>query len=832
MSSALHTGEGDSPDVVVIVVSGVGDDASGSGRDGVVEALTTDPALRWKRRGEPGRITLVATADTGDTNGEDLATGIGAPNLRAPFAVPVTDVDGPNGQRVRVYEMFWADLSRAQGSVQRLFYLLFAITLQVSTIGREALAGLPDTDDAKTMRIRRWLGRALSAGSYWLVYVLTSLVVAMVGLAVTVNLLLLLNGNRVTSWAVLVLVGLIVVAAAWWIAERIYRGGWTFDRPDAPWAYTPQVANPWPSRAVIALGVGLAGAAFWLGLASQKEFPLQLTYLLLVASAASAIGVATATRAPVDDPQQGAAGRRRVRRVICGGFAAVPAGAMVLAAAAGDLVGNPPVSNVAGGGVTARAATALTMVSFGAFRFAWIVLLVLTLACALLATALRFRRAPADEHRRVSATVMLALMLGPLLYAIGAATAFLVFAALSRFYPDYAKTWPGNYRPRALGDTFYQPLNDGSTKLADTAAWGYAVVRGTIQPVGVGLVCVSVALVVLGVFFRRYLRSFRARNRYASAADVSIDQGNSFTRAFMTSGSDGIYCGIYVVMVALAVLAAIVFWTVPWAPIQDLGDGFAKIAVPLAYALAVMAIAGIGLRNVGIVGRLGGGFTTNLGRALDLVYDITTYLRAANPAIVPPRVQMVARYRAVLRRVASERPKHVVVMAHSQGTILTLAALLGDRNHSPRFGPPAGAEAPPAPLTFLSYGSPVMQTYEQRFPTRFQVWTSPHVLADSVITRWLNVFRAGDYIGRGVGEHDSYDPAVTTSGVHLQERCLGPGHHTGYLVDERWRRVARHVVAAPHTAQLADVDLGDLTVVIRDGPPNILVTPPPVDPAA
>ncbi len=818
MSTASHT-DGKAPDVAVIVVSGVGDDAPGSGRDGVLEALTSDPGRRWSPSGTPGTITLVASADTGDSDGAALHTGLGAPNLRRPFDVPVADVAGPAGSTVRVYEMFWADLSRAQGSLQRLFYLLFAITFQVSTLGREALAGLPEVDDRRTQRIRLWLGRTLTAGSYWLVYVLTPLVVAMIALATIVNLLLLVNGNRITSWALLILMGLAAVGASWWIAERIYRGGWTFDRPEAPWALTPASASPWPGRAVIVLGVTLTAAAFWLGLADHKEFPLQLTFLLLVATVAAAVAVASAVRAPVDNPQQGHAVRRRVRRIICAAFAAVPAGAVLLAASLGTLPGNPDIgaTDAAGGGVAARAATALTMIAFGAFRFAWIVLLLITLACAVLAVMLRFRPAGAgDEHRRVSATVMLSLMLGPLLFAIGAATAFLIFAALSRFFPEYAKSWPGNYRPRELGETLFRPLGEGSSRLGDTTAWGYEVVRGTIQPVGVGLVAVAAALVAIVFFFRRYLRTFRARNRYASAADISGEQGNSFTTAFMRVGSDGMVCGVYLVMVILAVLAATVFWTVPANGVQDLGRSFSKVAVPLAYGLAALAIAGIGLRNVGIVGRLGGGFTTNLGRALDLVYDITTYLRAANPAIVPPRVQMVARYRAVLRQVAADNPKHVVVMAHSQGTILTLATLLGDTQRSPKFGPPGTADLPAAPLTFLSYGSPVTQTYEQRFPTRFRVWTDPATLVESPITRWLNVFRAGDYIGRAVGEHDSYDPALTTSGTQRQERCLGPGHHTGYLSDERWRRVARHVVAAPHTAQLGDVALADLTVVSRD----------------
>ena len=37
---------------------------------------------------------------------------------------------------------------------------------------------------------------------------------------------------------------------------------------------------------------------------------------------------------------------------------------------------------------------------------------------------------------------MLSVMLGPVLYALATSAMFLVFAAASRIYPSYAKTWP------------------------------------------------------------------------------------------------------------------------------------------------------------------------------------------------------------------------------------------------------------------------------------------------------------------------------------------------------------------------------------------------------
>ncbi len=801
--------------VAVIVVSGVGDDKFGSGRDGVVAALRDDPDGRWDIA-TLGETTLVATADTGDNSPEpgELGTGVGAPNLREPFQVPVAEVAGHDGApTVRVHEMYWADLSRAQGPVQRLFYLLFAITLQVSTIGLEAVRGFPDTEDPAGARTRRWLRWTLNAGSYWLAYAITPLIVALATLAVIVNLELLTQAEGITSWVLFAVIAAGGIGAAWWIADRIYRGGWTFDRTGEPWAYSTTATprrNQWAMWTLIGLVAALVGSALWLGLDERhRDFTVQLTAMLLIVTVAAAVATDAAGAPASADVEATRSARRRVRFAIRAAVAAVTLGAALLA------VFNDPRDGDAG----VKAANALTAVALGAFRFAWLVMLLLCLASVVLACRMRFRGGPArDERRRLSASVMLAIMLGPVMYALASSAMFLVFAALWRLYPEHAKQWPTDTVLLCPGDTILNPVVTGDCQTRSTADWGYGVVEHTVQPLGLALALTGVALLVLGWFFRRYVASFRRRNRYASAVDVSLDQGAAFTRGLGRAGGDGTYAWVYAPIVALVTVAAAVIWNVDVEVVRDIGDALAGIAVPLAYFIAVLALAGVGLQNVGAAGRFGGGFLTGLGRVLDMTYDIATYLRVANPAIVPPRVQMVARFRAVLRWIAGEGVDHVVIMGHSQGTALTLATLVGDAHRSPPVPPVPPAELPAAPITFLSYGCPAAQTYERRFPCQFTSWVGAPTGPTS-IGRWLNVFRAGDFIGRGIVPTASFDPRQVTPQPLGQERCLGPGQHTAYLADERWRRVARHVVASPYPAGIADAPLDDLTVASRDEPP-------------
>ena len=817
--------------VAVIVVSGVGDDTLGGGRDAIVDALAQDPSSRWKTEAECGQVTLVASADTGDTGDDNaLRTGLGSPNLREPFPVPTAHVASGNAApAVDVYEMHWADLSRAQGPVQRLFYLLFAITMQVATLGLEAVRRY-DENTPLPSRPARYLKGALTVMSYWLAYIITPLVLAQAALAVVVNLELLAKPSEVISWVLIIVLAPIFAGTGWWIGGRTFSGGWTFDRVDSPWGYAGDAdgggaRNLWT---LAALAVGLVLSALWLGLTTQTSLPMQLAFLFAVALVTMAIGIHAASQGVL--PQEDSNSyRRRGRRAIQGAYAVIPVGALLLA------MFNTPRT----GGVPARAANALTAIAMGSFRLAWFVTLLLCSAIAGLACWLRFGRCQSDEdeerkterndRRRLSATVMLTVMLGPVLYAIATSAMFLVFAAAARIYPDYAKSWPQGL-PDCAGPTFIDPIVNCTTTSLSTVDWGSDIVRATVQPLGLAMCIIAVLLGIVAWRFAGYVSSFRARRRNASSVDMSLEQGAAFDSGLTESGRSWLFTIVIVPLVCLTTVAAILFWMTGAGDLEVFGrEKLSGIAFPLAYILALLAVAGVGLKNVGFIGKFGGGFLKVLALALDVIYDITTYLRVSNPAIVAPRVRMIARYQAVLAHLRARGYAHVVIMAHSQGSVLSLATLLGDRDRTPRVTP-AAAETIPTTITLLTYGCPATQTYARRFPTQFIAWPS----GGPSIARWLNVYRAGDYVGRNIVAPDDYDPRNAnppddTGPANRQERCLGPGHHTGYFTDERWRRVARHVVATPCPASLADVDLGDLTVVNLDGPPSP-PSPPPDDP--
>jgi hypothetical protein len=831
-TSAADGGDvGNNPRTVVVVLSGVGDDRPGNGRDSVVATLTEDPGTRWKTVAE-GELRLVAQADTGPVAGPDdgtLRTGIGAPNLRSAFAVPTASLSADGRTNLDVYEMHWADLSRAEGPAKRLFYLLFAITLQVSMIGLEALHGFAHAENPIGSGARKHLRWALNAMSYWLAYVLTPIVLAMLALAVAVNLEMLFGGGVYLGRILFGSVGALALIGGWWLGLRVYQGGWTFDRIEQPWGYNaPPSRNPWPIRlTIVALVAATLGAIAWIRLGSQDAFARQLAYLVGVAAVATGYSVWVAGGLAAEQRRRGATGqpvpteqirtaRRKVRRTICTAVALVPVGAIALA------IYEEPDSP----GLTVRAANAETAIAMGIFRFAWIVMLALCSTSALLAWRARSQGSKRENSRRLSATVILSIMLGPVLYALAVATTFMVFAAASNLYPDSATRRWGRTADllQQPGATFFSPVRNTpmGTEVPTGAAWGYEIVRGVVQPLGLALALALLTLLFFSGWFHRYLFSFRRRNRYASAADVSRDQGLAFSTGLDAAGAPVAFAA-YMTIVLAVTGTAITVWSVDNDWLRRAASQYLSgFALPVAYALAVLAAAGIGAANLGPVGRFGGGFLATLARVLDVVYDIATYLRVENPTIVPPRVQMIGRYRALLAHLASTKATDIVILAHSQGSILTLATLLGDQDRRPKVNPPPAAEMPKVQITLLSYGCPAKQTYERRFPYQFTTWVKPQ--RSPCLYRWLNVYRAGDFIGRGI-LRDDFDPAPEPARKgsvlpFLQERCLGPGHHTGYPSDERWRKVARAVIAAPRTADLAGIDLSALIVGTVDDDPQ------------
>jgi hypothetical protein len=124
------------------------------------------------------------------------------------------------------------------------------------------------------------------------------------------------------------------------------------------------------------------------------------------------------------------------------------------------------------------------------------------------------------------------------------------------------------------------------------------------------------------------------------------------------------------------------------------------------------------------------------------VWDILTFWpRTFHPFAVRPYAE-----RAVpeLREFIVTRPNTapLVIAAHSQGTVLTYAALL----------PVARADLPP--ISLVTFGSPLRSLYAKAFPSCFTA-DDVEALRSDTVCHWSNLFRCTDHVGRAVFSTDA-----------------------------------------------------------------------------
>jgi len=123
-------------------------------------------------------------------------------------------------------------------------------------------------------------------------------------------------------------------------------------------------------------------------------------------------------------------------------------------------------------------------------------------------------------------------------------------------------------------------------------------------------------------------------------------------------------------------------------------------------------------------------------RALNVVWDVICFWpRSVHPLVPAAYSQfVVAEFRQYLSgRLASEEHLEVVVAAHSQGSLISLATLL--------WLPQAERER----VGFLSFGSQLRQMYPRAFPAYVNAEVLDYVQS-SLGGRWLNLYRDTDHI--------------------------------------------------------------------------------------
>lgn len=189
---------------------------------------------------------------------------------------------------------------------------------------------------------------------------------------------------------------------------------------------------------------------------------------------------------------------------------------------------------------------------------------------------------------------------------------------------------------------------------------------------------------------------------------------------------------------------------------------------------------------------------------LDIALDVDQWLRE-QPNEGTPCARICARYASLLRYIIEWRGPdgrgydRVVIVAHSQGTIITAELLrfitaghVEQRDALNRLGRSL-------PVRLMTVGSPLRQLYSRRFPHLYD-WAAAPAIAEIGAERWANAYFSGDYVGRylwrGDGDARNWnpvqsawrpwtaDPAVDQYADGRTELCLGAGAHTHYFDGE------------------------------------------------
>jgi hypothetical protein len=228
--------------------------------------------------------------------------------------------------------------------------------------------------------------------------------------------------------------------------------------------------------------------------------------------------------------------------------------------------------------------------------------------------------------------------------------------------------------------------------------------------------------------------------------------------------------------------------------VLDVFEGETLVAVGKWLAGGALTLAALGAR-----------FTQTFGRlrvAIDAVLDIDNYF-ADPPNRRPPRARIFSRYASLLAYLRAAGYARVVIVSHSQGTVIS-ADLLRHLHAQGRLRELVGDMR----LSLVTVGSPLRDLYAERFPLLYRWMGAPEKVfasagpgaAELGATEWVNACRSGDYVGRFIWT-PSTDPAlagpkfgvavVGADGRVSAERsgdrsefCLGAGAHTHYFSND------------------------------------------------
>jgi hypothetical protein len=188
-----------------------------------------------------------------------------------------------------------------------------------------------------------------------------------------------------------------------------------------------------------------------------------------------------------------------------------------------------------------------------------------------------------------------------------------------------------------------------------------------------------------------------------------------------------------------------------------------------------------------------------LRNVLDILLDVDNWL-FRKPKQATPRGQILARALSLQQWISrSDRYARIVVVAHSQGTVISadlLRLLQANEELANRV-----FEKQKPEIRLVTAGSPLRQLYAQRFPDEYG-WAEQEATGGPDhrqlygVNRWISIYCSGDYVGRALWQpradladklddaKSSQIPAVDPVDLGDQPRqdvLLGAVAHTHYF---------------------------------------------------
>ena len=701
------------------------------------------------------------------------AQGARRTNEPKPVNVSVTTVDGAQLQ-ADVFEMHWADLSRLAGSVVPIVAELFTLVFHLSRLGVDALSLAERLDDSGSLT---WIARAQRAADW-----LFSRVLALLALQLVVCVLLLApallvtahrGGTQVLATA---LAGIGAASVLVYVGHRRWRT-----------AIPVGVLVGWGAWALAGSAYGsLAVMLAWLAL-------LTVVYLRFLRFC-----------------------EQRFRAVLGVGslLYAVTLACTVLFGTSAGFTGKE--GWIAG---TLGALEALLL----AHAILWPVLALLVAATVLLSEVALWRGSAAGrDHRQTLATARLGLF-----SSVGA---FLVCLMIGFMFASWVLK-------SLMGCELYEPWwfrGDAAMCASDFLGWRAERNAGSFSLVALFLLGL-VGFVAL-VFAPSILRELRvgaapasgALGRWLSAGYFAIERLVRLWGLAVGLGAVGV--ALVLLLSQLARRGIVVDLSLFGLHLDKLQQSIQDLSKDWLGAI-VIGIAG-GAAGLLAIGKMAIKQLQVLRAPLDAALDVDNHFREF-PRDAICRVRIIERYVALLDHLRRQGYTRLVVVAHSQGTVITADLLRYLQQRDRLKGAAAATPGQVDPLVLrqwldgigprlLTVGSPLRQLYALRFAALYP-WVLSAVTHDSGLSwagpepheigvqHWSNLWGSGDYVGRWLWSRPDpsrpaplqVDPASYDGAEHLghdsqgrrwKDRCIGADAHTHYFELDQGR-VAEELLA-------------------------------------